>query len=174
MAAPDTFTNHVLVTLVGITDGDAVVNFTDANGDVLYTKQLTTEADEVYSIYFDSLENVAPGNYFIQYKDDTTERKIDVFKAGQLFSGDEWLKAYPVPFNGMLSIALKAQEDADAVIKLTDIHGRVIEAINITSQAGVTQQYYLNNLSGLSSGVYFVVYKSANLRKTIRVLKTNF
>lgn len=85
--------------------------------------------------------------------------------------GNKWLKAYPVPFEGSLSVIIKAPVDGRASLQLFDILGKLIQAktIDVT-----TDQLYVvkfDRVTGLPKGMYFVRYQDGKNRETIPVVK---
>jgi len=85
--------------------------------------------------------------------------------------GNQWLKAYPVPFEGNFFVALKAPKTGKATFQLVDVNGRLIAA----QTKDITQdQLYLidfNEATMLSRGVYFVRYDDGSNKQTLSVIK---
>ncbi len=85
--------------------------------------------------------------------------------------GSQWLKAYPVPFEGNFYVALKAPKTGKATFQLVDINGKLIAA----QTKDITQdQLYLidfNETTMLARGVYFVRYDDGSNKQTLSVIK---
>ena len=85
--------------------------------------------------------------------------------------GNQWLKAYPVPFEGNFFVALKAPKTGKATFQLVDVNGKLIAA----QTKDITQdQLYLidfNEATMLSRGVYFVRYDDGSNKQTLSVVK---
>ena len=86
--------------------------------------------------------------------------------------GNNWLKAYPVPFEGTFNIALRAPKTGKASLQLIDVNGRVIA----TQTKDITQdQLYVldfNEATMLPRGVYFIRYDDGSTKQTLSVVKS--
>ena len=85
--------------------------------------------------------------------------------------GNQWLKAYPVPFEGNFFVALKAPKSGKATFQLVDINGKLIAA---QTKDIIQDQLYLidfNETTMLSRGVYFVRYDDGSNKQTLSVIK---
>lgn len=168
-ASPDTFTSEIGITLIGQVDGDAVLNLTDIDGNILSTIHLVTEMEEVYDTTFAGLDYLQPGTYNIVYADSLQVRNnTSVLKAG-IQNGD-WLKILPNPFHSEVRVNIIAQESGKASVKLVDESGRTVQSKELLVSEGT---YYQVSFSGLqlSGGVYFIQYNGATINKVIKALK---
>jgi subtilisin family serine protease len=107
-------------------------------------------------------------NFRIAYEMLLSERQRRKYES---VLGDEWIKAYPVPFNGNLSVIIKAKTDATASIQLVDAMGRQIERKTFDV---FTNQYFpitFDHAPALAHGVYFIRYNDGKNKKTIKVVK---
>ena len=85
--------------------------------------------------------------------------------------GNQWLKAYPVPFEGNFYVALKAPKTGKATFQLVDINGKLIA---VQTKEITQDQLYLidfNEATMLSRGVYFVRYDDGSNKQTLSVIK---
>jgi len=85
--------------------------------------------------------------------------------------GDQWIKAYPVPFNGNLSLLLKAKVDGTASLQLVDAMGRVIERKSFSTIVDLYYPITFDHAPTLTKGVYFIKYNDGKYKKTIKVVK---
>jgi subtilisin family serine protease len=107
-------------------------------------------------------------NFRIAYENLLKERQRRKYE-GVL--GDEWIKAYPVPFNGNLSVLVKSKVDGTASLQLVDAMGRQIEKKTITV---LTDQYYpitFDRATSLAKGVYFIRFNDGKNKRTIKLMK---
>ncbi len=77
---------------------------------------------------------------------------------------------YPNPFNGALSIELNSEITKVDYIVVTDIYGKEVLSIN-TSAINGSNRITLDQLSGLTTGVYIVKSKINNVEYTHKVIK---
>lgn len=86
--------------------------------------------------------------------------------------GNQWLKAYPVPFEGSFYIALKAPKTGKASLQLIDVNGRVISVQ--TKDITQDQIYVLDFIEAtmLPRGIYFVRYDDGSTKQTLSVVKS--
>jgi len=85
--------------------------------------------------------------------------------------GNEWIKAFPVPYDSYFNVLLKAQTDGQATLQLTDGSGRIIESKTVST---IKDNSYLISFSHshmLASGVYFIRYNDGKNKTTLRVIK---
>lgn len=78
---------------------------------------------------------------------------------------DFLLEAYPNPAKNTLTIAAIGKGSVTATIQLTDITGKAVNSYVL-----VGEQMNID-LSGLSSGVYFIRYADTDHRQTIKIIK---
>ena len=107
-------------------------------------------------------------NFRIAYESLSKERQRRKYES---VLGDQWIKAYPVPFKGSFTLIVKAKMDGTASIQLVDAMGRVMEAKSITTSI---DQYYpitFDHSTELAKGVYFIRYSDGKNKKTIKIVK---
>lgn len=84
---------------------------------------------------------------------------------------DQWIKAFPNPFEGSVSVVIKSKSTGTLTYQLMDVSGRIIAK---GSEKAIQDQYaqiYINDLSYLPKGVYFLHVAIGNNKETIRLLK---
>jgi serine protease AprX len=85
--------------------------------------------------------------------------------------GNQWIKAFPVPFQSQLTILLKAPLTGKANLRLVDISGRIIELKTVEI---VQDNYYtiaFGKLNTLGAGVYSIQYADGKNKATLRAVK---
>lgn len=90
---PD-FADQISFRLIGRLDGNAVINLLNADGKIVTSKKITTEDQEVYDIVFDKLNNLAAGNYTLQYNDGTNTENVQLVK--QVIANNKLQNKLPV------------------------------------------------------------------------------
>ncbi|MBX3257831.1 MAG: S8 family serine peptidase [Chitinophagaceae bacterium] len=85
--------------------------------------------------------------------------------------GNDWLKAYPVPFTSGLTLLLNPQTTGNATLQLFSDAGRLVYTKNITVNAGVIQYLPLNNLGILPPGVYWIKYNDGKNKRLLKIVK---
>lgn len=96
------------------------------------------------------------------------QRELEQVGAGL---GDQWLKAYPVPFETQVQIILKAPHSGKGTLRLMDLSGRTLE-----SRYGsfLKDQLYLFEFpvtAHLPRGMYLVEYQDGIVRKVIKTIR---
>ena len=169
-AEPDPFTTQIDTRLIGQVDGNATVELTDADGNIIAVNNLITEQDEVYTYSFTQLGYLPEGNYEIVYLDSLQRRSIQVRKETGLLLKD-WLQANPVPFHNSLNVYLKAPESGRIALVLLDAGGKKIETkeMQITENTFYTIQFL--TIPDLPGGVYFIRYIGPSKVKTLKVVR---
>jgi hypothetical protein len=75
------------------------------------------------------------------------------------------LQAYPNPAKNILTVSAIGKGNAAAILRLTDITGKLVESYNMTKEE-------LNiDMTRLSSGIYFLRYADDAHRQTIKISK---
>ena len=85
--------------------------------------------------------------------------------------GNEWIKAFPVPFDQTLSVLLNSDFTGKAWIQLLDASGRLLEARELSGGVGQNQLVKFNRSSFLPQGMYFIRYQDSGRKATIKVIK---
>ena len=164
------FNDRLDITLIGRVEGNATVNLINVNGKIVASKKISTDEEEIYTIDFSNLENLAAGSYTVQYKDKSTTKSIKIVKEGTVVAAN-WLKVSPVPFKTNITATLTAQENGKVVISLTDVRGKIWETkeINVIKN----QVYTINFPKAVTApmGVYFIQYKDENQSRSVTVQK---
>jgi len=84
--------------------------------------------------------------------------------------GEDWIKAYPVPFVNNFSVLVKSNA-ADAMFTLYTSSGAIALSKNIKLIAGTPQTTSFTNLGSLSAGVYWLKYKDKDNTRVLRLVK---
>jgi len=85
--------------------------------------------------------------------------------------GNEWMKAYPVPYSTNFNLLIKAPMDGKATIQLSNAMGQQLERQTLETDA---DHYYLINFAQapvLAKGVYFIRYEDGKNKRTIKIVK---
>ena len=85
--------------------------------------------------------------------------------------GNEWMKAYPVPYSTNFNLLIKAPMDGKATIQLSNAMGQQLERQTLETDA---DHYYLINFTQapvLAKGVYFIRYEDGKNKRTIKIVK---
>ncbi|QEC69765.1 S8 family serine peptidase [Panacibacter ginsenosidivorans] len=167
-ASPDPFTSRIDVKVIAQQEGTITLSLIDKDGNTIQSLALNAEAQEIYDTSFTGLDNLPPGNYNVQYKDNENTRTVVLKKNGIIMK--DWLVVAPVPFNNQLTVYLKAPETGKANIRLIDVAGRIITSTTMNVQLNYYYTIPFNNIAILPEGVYFVQYIGAT-KKTVKVLK---
>jgi len=85
--------------------------------------------------------------------------------------GNNWIKAYPVPFTSNLSVLLKAPATGNSSLRLIDMNGKTIEIKNTQVQQNTIYTISFDKLKLISRGVYTVQYNDGKNRTSLRVIK---
>lgn len=85
--------------------------------------------------------------------------------------GNEWLKAYPVPFISTFTVLVNPQQTSRASIVLHNTTGQRIFIKYIDAQSGIYQRIPFYNLSSLASGIYWLTYNDGKNTRIIRLVK---
>ncbi|MEP6751091.1 MAG: S8 family serine peptidase, partial [Bacteroidota bacterium] len=94
-----------------------------------------------------------------------------VIKNSQQALGNNWIKAFPVPFSDNLSVLLKAPLTGHANIRLTDMGGKTIETKGTDIQQDNMYTITFDKLKIISRGVYTVQYSDGKNKVSLRVIK---
>ncbi len=85
--------------------------------------------------------------------------------------GSSWIKAYPVPFNGNLSILINAPVTGNSTLRLIDMNGKTLEVKTAALQQGSLYTLNFNKVNFISKGVYTVQYSDGKNKTSLRVVK---
>ncbi len=85
--------------------------------------------------------------------------------------GNDWLKAFPVPFNNRIDILLKSQKSGQAQLQLIDAAGRNIAVQTVITQTNTYLYISFDKLELLPHGAYFIKYSDGSNKRTLRVVK---
>jgi hypothetical protein len=167
-ATPNPFSAQIDVRFIGQVNGNAKLELLNSVGQVIGTKPLLTELEEVYNNVFDNLTGLPGGSYFIKYTDSLKTRSTEVQKISAL---KDWLVAMPNPFNKTLTIYLKAPETGKASLRLIDVKGRVVEVMSISTTMDQGQYITSKNAARLQRGLYFLQYIGSTQKRAIKLVK---
>jgi serine protease AprX len=173
---PVIFEDTIRVDFIAQLTGNITIQLIDAAGLVVASKAVNSaEAEEIYTVLFNNLNPLPAGDYTVKYADGTNSRSVAVRKVADFLStilGNNWIKAYPVPFrNNSLIIFIKAPQTAKATLKLVDALGRTIETRSTDLQQGQYYSIQFDKTAALSAGVYYVEFSDGKNRKTLKVSK---
>ena len=85
--------------------------------------------------------------------------------------GNEWIKAYPVPFNNNLNIALNAPVSGRASMQLIDVLGRTLDAKQIDITASQLYLISFSRTNMLPRGIYYIRYNDGKNNHTLPIIK---
>jgi hypothetical protein len=166
-ASSNPFNTQIDVRLIGQVDGNARLDLINSAGQVIATKALLTEIEEVYPYTFENLGALPGGSYIVKYTDSLKTRSIELKKVVY----EDWLVAMPNPFSNNLKIYLRAPESGKASLRILDAVGRTVEVISVTTTQGQGQFFNASVAAQLQRGVYFVQYVGKTQKRAIKVLK---
>lgn len=95
-------------------------------------------------------------------REEETNRKI---------LGNEWLKAYPVPFTSTFTLLVNPQQTSRASIILHNAAGQSVFIKYVDAQSGVYQRIPFYNLTSLASGIYWLSYNDGKNARIVRLVK---
>jgi methionine-rich copper-binding protein CopC len=168
-ATPNPFTTSIDTRLIGQVNGSATLQLLGPANQVIDTKNLVTELEEVYTNTFINLGALPPGTYMVKYTDSARSRSVSLQK-GVSFEKN-WIVASPNPFTNHLIVSIKPPETSKAALRLVDAKGSKVDEKSITVTAGQVQTLSFTNVAKLQKGVYLLQYVSTNNKRTIRVVK---
>jgi len=85
--------------------------------------------------------------------------------------GDQWISAYPIPFNNNFTVIFKPSASGKADIQLIDVNGRILETKSVTTTSNVFAAIQFDHSYFLRKGVYFVRYDDKLQKKTLKIIK---
>ena len=85
--------------------------------------------------------------------------------------GNDWIKAFPVPFDQSLSVMVNSGTTGQAWLQLLDASGRLIEAKQVSGVSGQVLLIQFSKSICLPAGMYFIRYKDLARKATIKVIK---
>jgi len=85
--------------------------------------------------------------------------------------GNNWIKAYPVPFSTVLNVLLKAPLTGNSTLRLVDMSGKTIEIKSTAVQEGSIYTLNFSKAKFLSKAVYTVQYSDGKNKVSLRVVK---
>jgi hypothetical protein len=85
--------------------------------------------------------------------------------------GNDWIKAFPVPFDQSLNVIVNGGTTGQAWLQLLDASGRLIEAREVTVVTGQNRLVQFSRSNYLPVGMYFIRYGDAARKATIKVIK---
>lgn len=89
----------------------------------------------------------------------------------QALLGDTWIKAFPVPFNALLNVLLKAPLTGHASLRLLDMNGKTLEMKNLDMQQAAIYTVSFNSIRFISKGVYTIQYADGKNTTSLRIIK---
>ncbi|MEP6617128.1 MAG: S8 family serine peptidase [Ginsengibacter sp.] len=97
--------------------------------------------------------------------DDLTSKRA---LRGNILKND-WIKAYPNPFKGNLSVVFNPQNTGSVSLKLFDASGRLYSTRTINAVSGLPQTVSWH-FQPLSKGIYLLEYNDGKTKRTTRIL----
>ena len=85
--------------------------------------------------------------------------------------GDQWISAYPVPFNNNFTVVFKPGVSGNANLQLIDVSGRILETKTIQVTANVFSSMQFDHSYFLKRGIYFIHYDDHRRKTTLKVIK---
>lgn len=85
--------------------------------------------------------------------------------------GNNWIKAYPVPFSGNLSVLLNAPITGNSTLRLIDMNGKTLEIKTTQVQQGGLYTLSFNRVKFISKGVYTIQYNDGKNNVSLRIVK---
>lgn len=85
--------------------------------------------------------------------------------------GNEWIKAFPVPFRNQLNILFKSSTTGKGILQLITSSGMIVETIPFNA---ITGQHVIARFSSapfLSKGVYFIRYQAQGIKYTLKAIR---
>lgn len=164
---PLIFEDTLYVKLIAQTSGSAVLQLVNQQYEVVQTKLLTTEEQEVYTLRIDSLKMLLPGSYYLKYSAGAYSRTVEVKKQGNNAAGDASLIQWQ---DGFVYISLHPALSGKCMVRLSDMNGRVLETVEQQITAGSPHLIKLKKSAALQRGVYNIDVSGVS-QKTFRFLK---
>jgi hypothetical protein len=84
---------------------------------------------------------------------------------------NDWIKAFPTPYNSVLNIFFRARLTGSVMMTLMDAKGSMIEQRQLQVIEGQKVQFQFNKSASLPKGVYMVQYVDKQNRISIKVIK---
>ncbi len=85
--------------------------------------------------------------------------------------GNDWIRAYPVPFFQSFNLLIKPSASGTANLQLLDVSGQIIMTQNIPITSDQLQLVNYSISQSLSTGVYFLRYVDKQETKTLKLLR---
>ena len=85
--------------------------------------------------------------------------------------GDDWIRAFPVPFHQGFQIILRPAVTGLASVQLLDVTGKIIKKQTVSITANQLQLVEFTSTSTMATGAYYIRYMDTNHSKTIQLLK---
>jgi hypothetical protein len=108
-------------------------------------------------------------NFRKAYDQLLTERML---RTAATILGNEWIKAFPVPFDQTLTLLVKEVQGGKAYIQLLDASGRLVETRELTGSSGQSRLLQFNKSISLPQGIYFIRYRDGAQKATLKVIKS--
>jgi serine protease AprX len=107
-------------------------------------------------------------NFKIAYQNLLQQRNTRNFDT---ILGNDWLKAFPNPFNSSLNIFFRARLTGTVHMVLMDAKGSILEKhqLDVTNEQKV--QFQFNRSATFPKGIYFVQYNDSKTSLSIKVIK---
>jgi len=97
------------------------------------------------------------------------EKVVD--KNTRTLLGNDWIKAYPVPFTSALTVLIKPRHTGTAILSLLNNAGKevLVKKINVTE--GITRYEQLPQVTGLGHGIYWLRYHEGKYMRVLKLVK---
>jgi serine protease AprX len=101
--------------------------------------------------------------------DDLFQQRI-LMQVTTILGADNWIKAYPNPFNGNLKILIRPKYSGTVTFKLYDTKGRLYVSKQVTAQQGQAQYISFDNLQPLAKGIYILRFNNLLEKGSIKLV----
>jgi hypothetical protein len=84
---------------------------------------------------------------------------------------NDWIKAFPTPYNSVLNIFFRARLTGTVMMILLDAKGSIVEQRQLQVIEGQKVQFQFNKSASLPKGVYVVQYVDKQTRISMKVIR---
>jgi hypothetical protein len=119
--------------------------------------------------YIDNAKSVGTRYYRLsQYDINGDMKKYDAISTSCAGSNDWNVSMYPNPSRGEFNVAIESTSEGEGTIKITMANGKVVTSKSIDVLNGQTNQLF--DLTGVSTGVYYVTLEFADKKETKKLI----
>jgi serine protease AprX len=84
---------------------------------------------------------------------------------------NDWIKAFPTPYNSVLNVFFRARLTGTVIMILLDAKGAIVEQRQLQVTEGQKVQFQFNKSASLPKGVYVVQYVDKQTRISLKVIR---